>query len=176
MNIHPLRLVAALVLVLLAACKCADCAAPAACSKSLSQADREALAANSAAWLKAVRASDWDAVAAGYTDDAMLLPPNQPVVSGRDAIRAWFAAFPPLVFIVSEDLEVGGCCDTAFVRGEYVLLTATAQSGETMEETGKFIEIRRKQADGTWLTLRDIFNADGAPVRSDGLQSLGYLE
>lgn len=175
MNTHPLRFVAALFLVLLAACKCMDCAAPETCSNSLSAADRTALATNSEAWLKAVRASDWDAVAASYAEDAMLLPPDQPVVIGRDGIRAWFAAFPPLVSMTTKDVEVEGCCDLAYVRGTYQLEVRTSETS-THHETGKFIEIRRKQADGTWLKLRDIFNADGAPARSDGLQTLGYLE
>lgn len=153
------RVAAFVVLVALSACKSTEHREPAACVATLSSADRAAISANGTAWLKAVRAADWGAVAATYTSDAMLMPPNEPAVSGRDAIRRWFAAFPPLVSMDIEETEVGGCCDVAYVRGTYRLAIAPPGAG-TIRETGKYIEIRCKQADGTWLKLRDMFSSD----------------
>ncbi|MFN0009251.1 MAG: YybH family protein [Planctomycetota bacterium] len=160
MNLAISRAVAVLTLVALSACKSMECCEPQACTASLSKADRAAISANSAAWLKAVRAADWAATAAGYTTDAMLMPPNMPAISGREAIHEFFATFPPIVSMEVEDTEVGGCCDVAYVRGTYRM--AIAPPGmDTIHESGKYIEIRRKQADGTWLKLRDMFSSDG---------------
>jgi ketosteroid isomerase-like protein len=158
-NLDLSRYAAALALVALSACKSVECREPMACGASLSAADRAGISANSAAWLQAVRAADWNAVAATYAADAMLLPPNEPAISGREAIRQWFAAFPPLVSFDLEDLEVGGCCDVAYVRGTYDLALSLPGAG-TVRERGKYIEIRRKQADGSWLKLRDMFSSD----------------
>lgn len=153
------RIAAVLVVVALSACKSMECCEPEACEASLSKEDRAAISANAEAWLRAVRAADWAATAATYTTDAMLLPPNEPAVSGREAIRQWFAAFPPIVSMEVEDSEVGGCCGVAYVRGTYHFAIAPPGAG-TIHETGKYIEIRRKQADGTWLKLRDMFSSD----------------
>ena len=155
------RLAAVLALVFLSACQCTMCCGVEASEATLTPADRAAISANSAAWLKAVRAADWAAVAATYASDAMLLPPDQPAVSGREAIRQWFAAFPPLVSMDVEDTEVDGCCDVAWVRGTYRLAIAPPGAG-TIHETGKYVEIRRRQADGSWLKLRDMYSSDEA--------------
>ncbi|NOT30632.1 MAG: DUF4440 domain-containing protein [Planctomycetes bacterium] len=114
---------------------------------------------NSETWLKAVRASDWKAVAATYTQDAMLLPPNMPAVSGRDAILAFFTQFPPIVSMEVADVEMDGCGTAAYVRGTYRMTVAPPGAG-TLQETGKYIEIRRKGADGRWLKSRDMFSSD----------------
>lgn len=159
MSLNASRITAVLFLVALAACKCMVNREAGACKASLSKADRAAISANSTAWLKAVRASNWTAAAATYATDAMLLPPNEPAVSGRESIRQWFAGFPPIVSMDIEDTEVGGCCDVGYVRGTYRLVFAPPGAG-TIHETGKYIEIRRKQADGTWLKLRDMFSSD----------------
>ena len=128
---------------------------------ALSAADRTAIAANSADWLAAVRKADWSAVAAAYTQDAMLLPPEQPAVAGRDAIAKWFAAFPPIISMELDDQETDGRGDVAYVRGAYRLVVAPPGAG-TVRETGKYIEIRRRQPDGSWLKLRDMFSPDEA--------------
>ncbi len=150
---------AAAVLTALSACKSMDCWEPAARTAELSQEDRAAIAANGDVWLKAVRAADWAAAAATYTTDAMLLPPNEPAVTGRETIRKWFTAFPPIVSMDVEGVEVEGCCDVAYVRGTYRLAIAPPGAG-TIRETGKYLEIHRKQADGSWLKSRDMFSSD----------------
>jgi uncharacterized protein (TIGR02246 family) len=156
MNRTVSRLAAVLALAALSACTSTG---GAQCPASLPASDLAAISANSADWLKAVRAKDWAAVAATYTTDGMLMPPNEPAVVGRDAIRAWFAAFPALVSMEVQDAEVGGCCDVAYVRGTYRLAFTPPGAG-TVHDTGKYIEIRRKQPDGTWLKLRDMFSSD----------------
>lgn len=159
MNLAIARFAAALALVVISACKCTDCSESATCKANLPDADRAAIAANSTTWLTAVRAANWSAVAATYTPDALLMPPNEPAVSGRDTIRQWFAAFPPIVSMDLEAKEVDGCCDIAYVRGTYHLAISPPGAG-TIHETGKYLEIKRKQADGSWLMLRDMFSSD----------------
>lgn len=153
------RLVAVLVLSALSACKSAECCGPADCKAHLTGPDLAGVLANGDAWLKAVRAADWSAMAATYAPDAILMPPNGPVVTGRPAIFDWFGAFPPLVSMDVEEVEVEGCCDLAYVRGTY-RLEAKLPGGASLREKGKYLEIHRKQPDGTWLKSHDMFSSD----------------
>lgn len=157
--VNASRLATVLVLVASSACQGTRCERTASCPANLPKEDRAAIAANTAAWLKALRAADWSGVAARYTPDATLMPPNEPAVTGRESLRKWFAAFPPIVSMDLNVIETEGCCDIAYVRGSYELAIAPPGAG-TLHETGKYLEIHRKQADGTWLMLRDMFSSD----------------
>lgn len=119
----------------------------------------EAIQAISDALERADNAGDWDAVAALYTQDAILLPPNAPAVTGRSAIREFFASLPPINSFNLQVEEIVGRGDLAYVRGTYSMELAPAGAPEPIRDTGKYIEIRRKQADGSWLLSRDIFNS-----------------
>ena len=63
---------------------------------SLSEEDVVAIRNTAAAYHEAAVAKDWDAVATYYTTDAVIMPPNQPAVRGRDGIKVWYAGFPPV--------------------------------------------------------------------------------
>lgn len=158
-NSNVARIGAVLVLSIFSACKSTDASGSGSCPATLPSADRAAIVANADAWLAAVRASNWGAVAATYTDDALLMPPNEPAVVGRAAIGKWFTAFPPIVSMELEEQEIVGCCDVAYVRGTYRFAIAPPGAG-TMHDTGKYMEIHRRQADGTWLKSRDMFSSD----------------
>ena len=80
---------------------------------------------------QSVLAGDLDAVAAGYAEDAIQMPPNAPIAQGRDNIRLWFDGFPPVTQYDIDIQEIGGSGDMAYVRGAYVLTTAAgAASGQ----------------------------------------------
>ncbi|MCH7567303.1 MAG: SgcJ/EcaC family oxidoreductase [Nitrospirae bacterium] len=132
----------------------------------LSEADRAAIEATSKAFVEGVNAKDWAAVAATYTEDAALMPPNGPSVEGRANIQAFVEAFPPISDFNFEIIEVEGQGDMAYVRGTYTM-TITPEGGDPITDTGKYIEIRKKQADGSWKVQVDCFNADGPPTAAE---------
>ena len=125
----------------------------------LSDADLAAHEATTQAWVNAVLAGDFAAVAATYTEDAVLMPPNAEAVVGRAAIQAFFESFPPISNIELHSTEIEGVGDLAYVRGSYTL-TVTPEGADPINDSGKYIEIRRKQADGSWLLSRDQYNSD----------------
>jgi len=123
----------------------------------------EDVAANEAitdAYIQAVRTEDWMAVAALYTEDAVLMPPNTPMIQGREAIQAWNEASPPITEFNLTIVEIDGRGDLAFVRGTYSMTIALEDAPGPIQDTGKYIEIRRKQEDGSWLIAVDMFNSD----------------
>jgi ketosteroid isomerase-like protein len=129
---------------------CAPKAAP------LSAADVEANKAVSQQFAASVLAKDWDAATRLYADSAVLLPPNAPAVVGPAAIRGFLAAFPPLSeFTIAVD-GVVGTGDLAYAHGRYHL---TVAADGAPVDSGKFLDVRRRQADGSWKYVADMFNS-----------------
>ncbi len=128
-------------------------------------ADVTAIRAGTAAFADAYNAGDADALAAAYTEDAVILPPNAPAVSGREGIREYWAADSAsaraagLKFVFPGDgpAEVSG--DLAYESGSFQVVDA---SGAAVA-TGKYIGVFKK-VDGKWLLVRDTWNTDAAPA------------
>jgi uncharacterized protein (TIGR02246 family) len=127
---------------------------------ALSVGDVAAIKASINAYVQAVRIEDWTAVAALYTEDAVCMPPNQPIVQGREAILTWLEAYPTMTEFNLIGIEIEGCGDLAYVVGTISMTVAPEGAPEPIQDTGKFLEIRRKQEDGSWLIAVDMFNSD----------------
>jgi len=102
---------------------------------------------------------NWDAVAALYAEDAVLMPPNMPDVQGKQAIREFFVAFPPVSDMRLDCKEIKGCGDMAYVAGTYSM-TVHPPGSPAVKESGSFLEVHRRQADGSWPIVRDMFHAN----------------
>jgi len=125
----------------------------------LSEADRTAIRQGDENYAKLVNARDFKGVAALYAEDAIVLAPNQAAVQGRAAIQAALEAFPPISNFQVQILEIEGQGDLAYSRGS-ASMTLTPAGLAPIEDRVKYIEIWRKQADGSWKILRDIWNSD----------------
>ena len=106
-----------------------------------------------------VVAKDWDALMELYTEDVVMMPPGSPLVQGRAALKEWFGAFPPVSAMEIGVHHVGGTGDLAYVLGWYTM-TIEMEGADPINDRGKFIEVRKKQADGSWPLAADIFNSD----------------
>jgi uncharacterized protein (TIGR02246 family) len=118
------------------------------------------IAATNRAFEEAVRKGDVDRLAHLYTTDAMALPPDGPVVKGRDAIKElWGGVIRDMalrdVTLQTLDLEVSG--ETACEVGE-ARLTLEPPSSQPATVTVKYV-VAWKKAAGRWLLHRDIWNA-----------------
>lgn len=103
-------------------------------------------------------ARDFDALEALYTENTVLMSSNMPALEGIQTVRAWWEGYPEITAMKLTTLEVDGRGDLAYVRGMYEMTFVV--EGASVSDTGKFIEILRKQEDGSWLTAVDIFNSD----------------
>jgi uncharacterized protein (TIGR02246 family) len=103
----------------------------------------------------AVAAGDGMAVAALYTEDALLMPPNSAAIAGRAGIAAFWQGGigAGIKGITLKTIEAQGHGDTAHEVGEYQL---TAAENRPIDQ-GKYIVIWKK-VDGQWLLYRDIWN------------------
>ncbi len=140
--------------------------AAAACQPApsiLTDADRAAIDAQRGAFRDAAQAGEWARAAGIYTEDAMLLPPNAPVVVGRANIQQMFQGMPPVGEVVFSTREAAGTADLALVRGVYSMTMMPPGATAAVPDTGKFVELWRKQPDGAWLLQWDMWNSDLAP-------------
>ena len=132
----------------------------------LSDADKTAIRAVSDSFVAYVRANRDSASASLFTEHAVWMPANRGIVEGRPAILATFRAAPALTGFTLMNIDVDGRGYLAYVRGTYAFAMLAADGKSTMGDHGKFLEIRRRQADGKWLLAADIFNSDQAvPIR-----------
>lgn len=95
-----------------------------------------------------------------YTEDVTFLPPNAPLVRGREGVRELFGQMAQVYSDVSlEAREVFSDGDMAVVQGAYRAKVNTPQ-GQTMEDRGKYIEVFRRDPDGSWKCFLDTFTSD----------------
>lgn len=126
----------------------------------LSDADKAAIDSTSRVFVRHALANDFAALTRDYySNDAMVLPPNAPAVTGHGAIEAMFKTFPPITAFELRTEEVEGTADLAYVRGRYTM-TMSPPGAPAIADSGKFLEIWRKQSDGSWKSVRDMFSSD----------------
>ena len=125
-------------------------------------ADEKAIRDLDAQWSKAAAARDVDGTVSYYSDDASLLAPNAPIANDRQSIHAsWASLLGPDTSLSwqATKVEVARSSDLAYLVGTYQLNTKDAQ-GKPVSDTGKFVEVWKKQADNKWKVVADIFNSD----------------
>ena len=128
-------------------------------NRGLSAEDRAGLEAMTQSWLAAHRNRDWDAVASHYMTDAILMPPFAPIIQGKSTIRDWFAENEGHTTIEVENIEIEGYEDLAYVRGTSIV-THEMPGNAPVSFEGKFLEIRRRDVDGSWKVSIDMFSPD----------------
>ena len=129
---------------------------------ALSPPDVAAVRAGVDTYIRTALAGDWDAWGKTLATDVVYMPPNQAPLMGRDAAVAFGKAFPKLTSVTATAEEVTGRGDLAYARGKYSY-AATLADGSAIRESGSFLEIHRRQADGTWLHTHVIWHADSPP-------------
>jgi uncharacterized protein (TIGR02246 family) len=116
-----------------------------------------------AQWSAAAGAKDVDKTVSFYSDDAVVMPPNAPSATTKEAIRsAWKELLTSPGSAVSwkaTKVEVAKSGDLACVSGTYEETTTDA-SGKGVKDRGKYVEVWEKQADGKWKCGADIWNSD----------------
>ena len=131
-------------------------------NRGLSAEDRVGLEAMTQSWLAAHRDRDWDAVASHYMEDAILMPPFAPIIQGKSTIRDWFAENEGHTTIEIENIEIEGYEDLAYVRGTSIV-TQEIPGHSPVSIEGKFLDIRRRNVDGSWKVSIDMFSPDQPP-------------
>ncbi len=146
-----------------------------ACSQQPQQAtdaraaDEAAIRQADIAWAETGETRNLDAQLEFYTEEPVpiIMPPNMPLARGKGAIREILSQlYDRPDFSVTwrpGQVEVARSGDIGFVLGTYET-TMNDPEGNPRTDKGKYIEIWKKQADGSWKVAADMFNSDLPPV------------
>jgi len=124
-----------------------------------------------AQWSAAAGTKDLEKTVSYYADDANVMPPNGPAATTKEAIRAaWKELLTTAGASISwtaSKVEVASSGDIAYTTGAYQL-TMNDAGGKSVPDHGKYLEVWKKQADGSWKVVADIWNSDlPAPAPAD---------
>jgi uncharacterized protein (TIGR02246 family) len=103
------------------------------------------------------RAGDMRAVAAMYTDDALLLGPGATRVAGRDAVDAYWTRIAEPVDWTLEVFEVRGGRGIAHQLGRSTLVVDAPDSDETRTSVVDFALVWTRAGDGDWRIAVDAY-------------------
>lgn len=129
------------------------------------EADRAALEEILRREIEAFTSEDTDALLSLFTDDAVVMPPNDEARVGKEEARAWLEELHGQVDLegAEESVEVMFAGDWAFQRVSFELTLTPEGGGEPVEDRGTGVHIYRRQPDGSWKIHWDIWNSDRPP-------------
>ena len=111
---------------------------------------------------------DLDKVTAFYADDASVFWPDAPVINGMAAITTAmkpFLADKNFSFAwASHKVDVAKSGDLGYSQGAFTLTFTDPKTKKMLTERGKYVEVYKKQADGSWKCVADIVNEDAPPA------------
>jgi uncharacterized protein (TIGR02246 family) len=121
---------------------------------------RKAIEAGNLKFGEAVRKGDAAAIAALYSEDATILPPDSTMIKGRQAIQAsWNGSLQMgIKDAVLTTVDVFGAGDYAYEIGK-VLLTVQPSGQAAMQQTAKYVVVWKKAVSGAWQLHVDIWNS-----------------
>lgn len=114
-------------------------------------------------WSKSAATKDADRVVSFYAEDAVVNPPNESAVVGREAAKkVWASYFAAPNFSISwktTTAEVSKSGELGFTAGTYED-SFDGPDGKRVQETGKYLCVWRKERDGSWKATYDMWNSD----------------
>ncbi len=126
-------------------------------------ADERAVREADAACAKAAAPNNVEGYLSCVGDDALALPPNAPMLTGKESIRksvSEMMANPGFALSwQANKVEASRGGDLAYSMGTYEV-TMNRPKGKPVTDRGKYVTVWKKQADGKWKGAANIYNSD----------------
>ena len=114
-------------------------------------------------WSKLAATDSIEKIVSYWADDAVMMPPGQPPLKGKKAIREMIEGTSKIPgFKISWEplsVSVSKSGDMAYMI-EHNQITVNDTSGKPITEFNKVVTVWRKEADGSWKNVVDMWNAD----------------
>ena len=123
-------------------------------------AKKQAFKHSDAAYAKAFNAGDAAQVAALYSKDAIFMMPETPAYKGTKGVRALNQAMIDAGWrsIKFKTIKSGSDGDLAFNIGSVSM--DQPSDGGTAKVKGKYLDVYRRQRDGSWKIIATMYNTD----------------
>lgn len=117
---------------------------------------------------KALVAKDADAAASVYDENASLLPPNEPIVTGRENIENYWqgAIDSGLIAASVKTIDAASDGDLGYEIGTFELKFQT-EDGTIITDIGKFTEILKRNSEGKWVSIYGMWSANEAATSQE---------
>ncbi len=129
-----------------------------ATAEALSQVNRD--------FMKAMNAKDAVAAASYYADEASVLPPGEAIITGRAAIQKYWQGFLDGASFIDGScatIATGSSGDVGYEIGT-AELHLKGPDGKIVTENIKYTLVLKRNADGKWLQMYDMWNPVAAPA------------
>ena len=120
--------------------------------------------------LAALRANASDSLLALMADDVVIMPPNEPVLRGKAAVRAWYDHFltqmrTSSLTVSDREVLLGEDWATEVAGFEWALVPVAG--GSPLIDRGSYIQVWHRGPDGRWLFSREVWNSS-TPLPEQG--------
>ncbi len=114
---------------------------------------------------KALTAHDAAAAAIVYDENASILPPNEPMVTGRANIKEYWqgAINAGMIDAVVKTVDAKSEGDIGYEIGTFTL-RFKGLHGDTIVEQGKYTELLKRNAEGKWISIYGMWNSNDPAV------------
>ncbi len=125
---------------------------------------RKTIEAGNLKFTEGIRQGDSAALAASYTEDAIIMPPDADMIQGQRGIEEFWNGVIQMGAkdAVLTTVDLNGSGDFVYEIGKYNF-TIQLEDQESMEAIGKYVVVWKKTADGTWKLHVDIWNSSMPP-------------
>lgn len=116
-------------------------------------------------FIPAFNTGDVETILAQYAPDAEVMAPGNPRAIGHDAIRALVEKESAgmqaagVSIVLNDDDKAAASGELGHHSGSYVVKDATG----SVVDSGNYLAVMQRQADGKWLMIRDTWNSDRPP-------------
>ena len=127
------------------------------------EAERAALREADSRYSQLATAKDVEGIFNLYAGDATVYPPDEAIISGSDGVLKFIeeftsapgltVSFSPVVIEVSQDGDMGYTINS-------VEITISDEDGNPVTELARDFHLWRKQQDGSWKVVVDIWNVE----------------
>ena len=114
-------------------------------------------------WSASAGKRNVDLLVSFYADDATAYPPGDKAATGKAALKAVWAGIADPNYSLSwkaSNAGVSASGEMGFTSGTFVE-NIKGTDGKTTTATGKFLCVWKKQKDGKWKAIHDMWNYDG---------------
>ena len=139
---------------------------------SLEKSDAAALEKLHDAFVEAFKSNDLKVLGEFYMEDAVLLPPGRPMVSGRSAIVAFWQNAERIQDLVFEATDVRALGSHALREAGNLLVTLRGRGRETRNAAAKYTALWL-QVDGAWKLDSTAWNGVGLSEGGGGRPGRG---